>query len=369
MQELSIPGTLSARERGRVHGEHFRSQIREITEIRLGLTLDQGKFDTPASVLETAARHLPVLEAFDAPLYEELLGIADGSGLTPSQIVVLNHYTDLKDIDPDREAPSSSNPKNQDEDCTSIVTVTPEGPLLAQTWDMHGSAAPYVCLLSIEAHEGRPALLAFSITGCLALAGLNEAGVGVVINNLKSHDARVGVVWPALVRRILVERNAAAAKHVLMTAPMSSGHHYLIASSQRAYGVETSGERKQVVLDNVFADDDHGTFVHANHCVGDDVGAVSWVSESSTSYERAAWLEASVRERAVASKPDLWQRLGSHDGYPRSVCTHLSSETAPHAMKTCGGILMDLASREIWVKAGCLHEAEPVVHGFEAHEE
>ena len=34
-----------------------------------------------------------------------------------------------------------------EDDCSAVYTPTPEGPLLAQTWDMHGSAMPYVMML------------------------------------------------------------------------------------------------------------------------------------------------------------------------------------------------------------------------------
>jgi len=341
MDVLTLPQS-DPRERGRAHGEHFRDRIGEIARIRLELALSQGAFRSEPHVLEVAERHLPVLAGFDEALHAELLGIAEGAGLDAARVVVLNHYTDLKDV--------------QDEECSSVATSTPDGLLLGQTWDMHGSVEPYVCMLELPG-EG----WVFTITGCLALAGMNDAGLGVCINNLKSHDARVGVVWPALVRRMLREGNAEGALHVLMTAPMSSGHHYLFGDADRVYGVETSGERKEVVLDRRV---DTGSFdyVHTNHCLSDEIGAVSWVSEWSTSYARYAWLQASVEDRTLESAEDLWARLGSHDGYPQSVCTHLANEQNPHAMKTCGAVVMRPRQRELWAHHGCVHDVEPTVY-------
>lgn len=352
MDELRLPN-VGPRERGRIHGEHFRARIHEIAAIRTTLVAEQGSFRDEAAVLETARAHLPVLEGFDHALSEELLGIAEGAEADPAAIVVLNHYTDLKDV-PEL---------NQDEDCSSLAAQTPDGPLLAQTWDMHGSVEPYVCMLHVPADD-RPEQWVFSIVGCLALAGMNADGLGVCINNLKSHDGRVGVVWPALVRRMLAERNAEAALHVLRTAPMSSGHHYLFGDANRVYGVETSGERKEVVLDAAWPD--APSYLHTNHCLSPAIESVSWVSEWSTSYERFEWLEKSVGDAPIASRRDAWARLGSHDGYPRSVCTHLSSADKPHAMKTCGAILVDPTRNELWACHGCVHEAEPIVYGFGA---
>ncbi len=335
-----------------MHGETFRADIGEIARIRLELAVAQGKLASERDVLALARAHLPVLAAFDAALSDELLGIAEGAAIDPALVVVLNHYTDLKDLGPDALA-------QLDEDCSALVARTPAGVVLGQTWDMHGSAAPFVTMLHVPEHEGRPAAWLLSITGCLGMAGMNASGVGVTINNLKSNDARVGVVWSALVRRMLAEPSAEAAKHVLMTAPMSSGHHYLIASASRAYGVETSGALKGVVFDARWDDAAQDAYVHTNHCVGAEVGTVSTVSATSTTRERYDWLARSVAERPIADARDLWARLGSHDGYPRSVCTHLASEAEPHAMLTCAGILMDLSARRVWAAPGCIHGAVP----------
>lgn len=340
----------SARERGRVHGEAFRAEIHDIARIRTELALAQGKLGSEAQVLEVARAHLPVLAAFDADLSEELLGIAEGADLDPARVVVLNHYTDLKDLGPDALA-------NEDEDCSAVVASTPGGVALGQTWDMHGSAAPFVSMLHVPEHEGAPAAWLLSITGCLGMAGMNVDGVGVTINNLRSNDARVGVVWPALVRRMLREREAEAAKHVLMTAPMSSGHHYIVASARRGYGVETSGALKSVTFESDWAREN--AYVHTNHCVGEEVGRVSSIAPTSTSLERYGWLTESIAARPLENAQDLWARLGSHDGYPRSVCTHLASAEAPHAMQTCGGVLMDLSAKRIWAAPDCIHDVDP----------
>jgi isopenicillin-N N-acyltransferase-like protein len=143
-----------------------------------------------------------------------------------------------------------------------------------------------------------------SIAGCLGMTGMNADGVGVCINNLRSLDARVGVVWSALVRRMLYERHASTAHRVLMRAPMSSGHHYLIADAREAFGVETSGRKKELVFEARFDEDPRASFVHTNHCVGVEVAAVSEVSPVSTTKERYASLcESLVRAPIAARSP------------------------------------------------------------------
>lgn len=363
----------SPRERGRAHGEHFRSEIAAIAAIRSELCQTQGMFRTDEELVAVAQLHLPVLARWDAALFEELCGIAEGAGLSAERIVVLNHYTDLKDLDPrvvlagagGADAESAAGLRAQDEDCSAIVAGTATGAVLGQTWDMHGSAAPFVVALHVPAQEGVPEAWVLSITGCLGMAGMNRGGLGVAINNLRSGDAHVGLVWPALVRRALRETTAALARDVVTGAPLGSGHHYLVADPTRAFGIETSGR-----LVDVWAEADvsrAGTgFHHENHCLGVVVDKVSSISAVSTTMERFAFLEASLRARPIQSAADLWSRLGSHDGHPRSVCTHLSGPDAPHATETCGGVLLELGAGRVGAIAGCLHERAPVALAWDA---
>lgn len=364
MRTLRLPAGVSAFERGVAHGRALAPEIREIAAIRSALAQEQGLFRSDAELLEVAALHLPVLEGFDAALHQELLGIAEGAGVPPARVVVVNHYTDLKDLDPSTVLGSTGvggglrSAGDRDEECSAIVAGTREGALLGQTWDMHGSAAPFVVMLHVPESEGRPACWVLSIAGCLGMTGMSAAGVGITINNLKSHDARVGLTWPALVRRALAERSAEGARDVVVRAPLGSGHHYLVADARRAYGIETSGHLAEVWAEADLTEVGAG-FHHENHCLGTEVAKVSSIASTSTTRERFAWIDASLRARPIEGRADLWARLGSHDGYPRSVCTHLATAARPHAMLTCGAVEMNLRERRIWSAAGCIHGVEP----------
>ncbi len=368
MRTLELPASATPFERGLFHGEAFRAEIAEIAAIRAALCQSQAMFRTQDELLAVAALHLPILERFDRDLFDELRGIAEGARLDAARVVVLNHYTDLKDLDPTRvladAGAARERPVDREEDCSAIVAGTSDGAFLGQTWDMHGSAAPFVTMLHVPARERReadgsstpiPEAWLLSITGCLGMAGMNARGVGLTINNLKSEDARLGLVWPALVRRCLVEGSAAAARDVVQRAPLGSGHHYLVADAREAFGIETSGTRSEVWA-HADLTVSGSAFHHENHCLGAEVAKVSSISPVSTTRERFAFLERSLRERTITSGADLWSRLGSHEGYPRSVCTHLATKESPHAMLTCAGLLLDLGRRLVHAHPGCIHD-------------
>lgn len=353
MRVLELPKGKTSAEWGEAHGETFRPLIEELSAIRTQLTIDVGGFPSEEAVLSIAERHLPILKNFDGALYDELVGIARGANLSPAQLVVVNHYTDLRDIDvnglPNAESPG-------EDDCSVIFQKTAETTLLGQTWDMHGSATPYVMMLGVPESDA-PACWSLTVVGCVGMTGFNSAGLGITINNLKSTDARVGVVWPALVRRALRERSAAAAKEVITSAPLGSGHHYFVADKSEGFGIETSGVLRKIVFEG------GDSFYHTNHCVDAEVGACSLVNAESTTYERFDWLSQNLKS-PVRDLGDMWTRLGSHDGYPRSLCTHLASPVAPHKADTCGGLAMDLGEKKAWATHGCMHSARPHTFGF-----
>jgi hypothetical protein len=109
-----------------------------------------------------------------------------------------------------------------------------------------------------------------------------------------------------------------------------------------------------------------GAFVHTNHCLAPHIGEVSGIAPTSTTHERYGWMMGSVLEHPLSTRKDLWERLGSHEGHPHSICTHLNTPELPHGVATCAGALMDLATPELWAQAGCLHGRQPERASFPA---
>ena len=366
MRVLELPAGAGPRERGRVHGEAFRHEIGALADIRTYLCRRVGGFASDEAILELAKAHLPVLERYDPALYDELLGIAEGAATTPARIVVLNHYTDLRDIDASGgHAGGAQAPGGGDEDagCSLLYARAPAGPVLAQTWDMHATAIPYVMMLRVPDTGDGPESILLSLTGCLGMCGMSRRGVGIAINNLHSKDARIGVVWSALVRRALREPSAEAARDHILQSPLGSGHHYFVADDRAAYGVETSGALREVVFDGAGE-----SYVHANHCRSDAVANVSRVPATSSTHERMARLSDSVSARPVEGPLDAWARLEDQEGYPKSVCGNLSTPENPHGTATCAGISLDLRNRVVWAEGGFTNNVAPARFAFSADE-
>ena len=339
--------------RGEAHGETWRTEIRELAAIRLALTREKGRMHDEAQILDVAARHLPVLHAIAPDLHQELLGIARGAELAPERVVVLNQYTDLRDIDPDLVGSNAAKGRAWDlgdpGGCTAIHVSGPSGPILAQTWDMHASAEPFVRMIRVSGSGGRPEALCFTLTGCLGMAGLGGDGVAVTINNLTSTDARVGLLWPAVVRRLLAAPSASEALRSLLAAPLSSGHHYMIGDSAEFFGVETSGRLKVLTQRGIRA-----AHIHTNHYFDPVLRKYEAVSRVSTTFRRLDLATDLYVQQQPATAEEVWSFLHNHEGFPRSICSHVDdADGDPSASKTCGLIVMELAQARMTVARGC----------------
>lgn len=329
---------------GRRHAAAWGERAVALYGIRWALTRQRAHTADPARLQALAEAHLPVLAAFDAGLHAELCALASEAGLAPWQAVILNHYTDFRDIPADTEG------------CSVVYAPLPDGPVAAQTWDMHGTAEPFVGLLRLTPPDGPPAVL-FTIAGCHGMCGLNAAGVGICINNLTPTDARVGVVWPALVRRMLRETTAAAALEVLHGARLGSGHNYLVADPTAVYNVETTGRQYRLTHS-----DRTLPYWHTNHYRHPDLLPLeATLSKASTTRERFAVLNQAFEAAPPQSIAEVWRLLGSHEGHPRSICSHVAAGGGdPSASKTCGGVVLDLARRRVLAHRGCLNGFDPV---------
>ena len=338
-------------ERGRAHGELWREPIAALADIRLGLTVRRSRFGSADHVRQAARAHLPVLDKHLPELHEELVGIAEGSAMTPEDIVVLNHYTDLRDVPPEAVGlPSADAELGDPGGCTSVYYTGVEGPVLGQTWDMHATAEPFVRMVSIEPAGTDQQVLCFTLTGCLGMAGLGQDAVAVTINNLSSTDGGVGVVWPAVVRHLLSAASAKEARDRLLALPLSSGHYYTIADGRDFFGYETSGQLKVLTQTGPRA-----AHLHTNHCFDPVLRQREAVPRGSTSFARLNMATTLYAQHRPSTLDELWSLLGSHEGSSDSrLCTHQDEVHDDDTFsRTCGRLAIRLRTGVVRVARGC----------------
>jgi len=325
----------SALARGEKHGEHFRDKISELVEIRLGL-LRERRPDFSVRVLKRLAEEQWQKSKDYAPdILQELEGIRNGSNSSVFDLVILNNYTDFRDI------------PLPEEGCSTVAVKGEEGVLMGYTWDMHGSAMDYLLALEIPGQEDIPAQVVFSVVGCCGMSGANMAGAAASINNLNTSGAKPSPMWPVVIRKLLEQRNLKEMATHLQTVQIGGGRAYLMADSSGAEIWEVSPDLK--VLQGSLEQSQY--IFHTNHCLTEEMQAVEDVNSlSSTTHSRYGLLEELVPE--ISSENDMRNLLGSHKGEPKSICSHYQSNSQDPS-QTCGVGLINFSSRKLSLWRGC----------------
>ena len=347
---------------GLFHGESFREGIKLLTEIRKDLLLSKN----PAlkdSLQEQALLQFEETKKLSLPLSQELEGIAQGANLSLTEIVILNNYTDFRDID------------LSDQGCSTIHSMGKDFSFSGQTWDMHSSAKDYICTIVVPKTKGHPGAVVFSLVGCTGMMGINTEKVLIGVNNINTIKAQSGVIWPCLVRHVLNESShMTKACNILKKAKVTSGHNYLLSTPQNGQHWEISPQSRECV--GSVSPDMLGHTFHTNHCLGPHTSQLeNKDSLSSTTHARYKLLEDLAPK--TDSFPKFKSLLTDHTNYPKSICSHYESGAQDPSF-TCGGGIFDFNNGigQFWrgcpvhdrnyseynfsLKEGSFHESRPL---------
>lgn len=178
----TISGT--PRERGRSYGKQFAAGIDEF----LSREIYQAFTDKPHSrdgMLRYAAACMKEVKALSPAMLEEVEGIAEGSGKTPEELVLISLHEEL----------FHRSPLPMHGHCTAVAAgppVTADGhTYVGQTWDWMQSVAGMSSAVLVKREEG-PSLLAYGFPGLWCGAGLNSAGIALCWTSAALGDGKQG---------------------------------------------------------------------------------------------------------------------------------------------------------------------------------
>jgi isopenicillin-N N-acyltransferase-like protein len=335
-------------ERGFTHGREQKENIADFASSVLKVHETNNSYlkIENQSIQAFCKRNLGFLEKFSSDLVEEMRGIADGSGTSFEDILVLNCFLELEDL----RAPGLGAKILSDNlwGCTSFnipPQVSADGKAyIGQTYDMEKYYEKYLTLLHIHSDSG-PDMLVLTLAGVLGLNGINSAGVGAAINKIVATDARPGVIYPFIMRSALASERIGDALGSVIYSPRATGLNYQLAGEGIAFCAETSATRYQLL-------DCQNGLAHTNHFVGSEM----------KSFETANWLThgGSIVRKQVADNflnlhrgtlnPKLLKSLTrDHTNHPRCICAHgFPSEGETTAFHTIFGVIMSPA--EGWME-------------------
>lgn len=348
IKQLILSGSFY--EMGYQHGQAYRDDIRHFAEERLQLSMSDkwaGVSLSRKEVLALAEACVAAHQQYAPDLMAELQGMSAATDLSLAELVIVNGFTDFIDTvyHAGMEKKQSLTPSRSEDNCTAFIIpngATTDGHgFFGQTWDMHDTATPFVRLLRIQPTNGL-ACLVFTITGCVGMIGMNEAGIAIGINNLLGGDGQVGVTWPFVVRQALAQSTIDDALACITQAPLAGAHSYLLFDSYgRGYNVEAMSSRRHVTqLDTE-------CLVHTNHCLIPETHTVERkrLPESQASSEN----RLHQADTLLAERPITVETLMALTRDPNHIC--VISE-APLYLETCGAAIMRPATGEFWAVWG-----------------
>lgn len=297
---------------------------RDVVEFRRGNLEESDLGQTQAE------KRFRELEDAVAPRYEpaaaETRALAREIDASPGEILAYSGYSDFADL--------VRHEHGADIGCTVVGLRDPSpasGPLLAQTWDYYKFFDDRSLILERHPRSGYGSVAVTSALGH-AYLGVNEAGVAVLVNNLMSRIAQVGMPFPVVVQMLLAQAGSAKeALSVLETADIMSTHNYLVGGPDAAYNVEAgAGLTATTPLDR-----ENTPWVHTNHTVHEDL-TDTMVDYSETSRRRFERMEAKLDEAQGAgdggAAGEIPRLFVDHEA---PICRH---GEAPQDVETIGTI-------------------------------
>jgi isopenicillin-N N-acyltransferase like protein len=352
MRVLRLKG--SHRDMGRQLGSELREQTQSFYAIRLQIAIDQawkygGRRVDEAEVLKAARSCLPVTRAYDPKGFEELQGIAEGSGLSMEQVLALNGLTDLRDW----------LAWGGDEDslggCSAFVVqkdATQDGAMICgQTWDLATNNMPYVIGVHRQPDTG-PQTWTLTTAGCLSLIGMNEDGLCVGTTNVRVTDAGSGVVYLSIIHKALSAGSHSEAVACVTDARRVSGHFYYIASADgQATALECTGTRvHQTQVEQ-------GVYVHCNHCLIPENAELEGNKPTASSLERTSRLDRLFVDNGTQNNLDSAKTfLANTEGGLTAIC-----RDDTEGVSSNGAVVMSPSRGEIQACHG-LPSTAPWVH-------
>lgn len=321
------------------HGRALNQQIGANLSLYMEMILGNTGIKEE-KLLEQALSFLPVLQEAAPSIVEEMEGIARGARVPIGSVLLLNARTELM---------SGTCLTGE---CTAIGLAsqrTVDGhPLLAQNWDWMPWSKTGAAFFILQPAEG-PRALIFGEAGQVGKIGLNEAGLGVLLNILVSGDLQTGIPIHVLLRMILNEVDASGAAARIRNAARASASHFLLGDVEgNIIGLEFTPKTSSEILPSKSA------IVHTNHfcdsSVTDTDLTLSMLPDTVKRLDRAKKL---IDQREKWTSHELRDVFMDHQNGPTSICRHVDTSVPIHLQtETVGSFVFDLFKKKIQATYG-----------------
>ncbi|SFT37411.1 C45 family autoproteolytic acyltransferase/hydolase [Halomonas saccharevitans] len=322
---------------GRAHGERITQSLAvydRLFQDFVGMDWSRAR--------RVAERFLPMIERGFPAILEEMDGIARGASLDFADILTLNCRSEIS------LTQASGG-------CSAFALARDHTQWLAQNWDWRSDQLHNVVALEISGDDA-PTLFSIGEAGMVAKIGMNEHGLGVCLNAIRSRTCGAGLPIHVALRKILECRDLDDAVAVARHDRVCSPAHFLIAQGDgRALGLEVQPGEPGVLLP------ENGLVTHTNHLYAGDGAQRVADFPRADSRSRLARLDAllgalkddALPHQGAIGERELFALLADHHGAPLSLCRHFNpDQPAEERMETLFSVVMDLTQRRLTLRHG-----------------
>ena len=313
LKEVTFSGT--GYELGLQHGTQQKKEIGEVvsawkknTSTQLGKDADEVLTD-----FFNYADFDDAIKKWTPELFEEIKGIAEGSGQPLQDILVLNLMDEFWVY--------VDNLSNHHCSALGVPSRNGKPGYISQNMDLENYTDGFQVLMRLQRTAKRPEQLILTYPGLIALNGLNEVGIGVCVNTLMQLTASPqGLPVAFVIRRILDSTKKDELLSFIQHVNHASGQNYIIGIKGEVFDFEASANK--VVRYNPM--NENGTVYHTNHpIVNEDVKP--WFKifsddAKSNSHLRFNAVEKRISSAATIDEDLIKETLRSKDDESNPVC-------------------------------------------------
>jgi len=328
--------------RGQKYGSQFKDLIDRMIEERFYQAF-QGKA-TKDQLIKAARRYEPFIEEYSPEIAEELRGIADGSGKSYEEIVMIN-------ADEEKNATDWSQ-------CTAFAATgntTEDGETyLGQNWDGPESFwwdGQFGILLNVRRKEGVD-YLDYTNPGIAASAGVNSRGISLCWNTVPRIELKFGVPTYIIAAEVLRQKTIGDAINAVTRASRAGCFNFVISDETELYDIEAT----PTDIDIAYSDE---YIVHANHFVSPKLSSKQIIPNSDlpSTVVRHNRMNKLLKQKLGQINLGVCQSfLRDHVNYPASICRH------PNYGLTLDSWVIIPAQREF-----CVAHGPPCQNEFQLH--
>ena len=327
---------------GQQIGEACKMQIAHSVESARKLladTFDELQLTWEGAQIQ-ARKYLPFAQEKYPRLVDEILGMAQGSGMNFDDLAVVNA---MEAVTMDALHLTK---------CTSFAVNdlwTADGHILVahnEDWLPQDEADVYIVHAS---PTDEPKFLGMTYGGLLVNIGFNEYGLAQCCDSVYADDSRIGIPRVVVSRAVLAARTPAEAIRAMLVSHRAAGYNHLLAhESGEMYNVEVSARSFAVLSTS------DGVIAHTNHFLDSKMQEVEdepdELIDTRVRYFRVMNLLRRTPKHTVRTLQSI-QR--DHLGFPDSICNHAENEETPmDREKTINSMVMDLTAGVMYLAWG-----------------